>query len=46
MIIDGYSSTTDLDIQDPWFGQSTIDYTHFLTGYQGTGSWTHTYWTT
>jgi len=45
VIIEGYSTANDLDIQDPWFGQSTVDYNHFQTSYQGTGAWTHSYWT-
>lgn len=43
VVIDGYSTPNDLDIQDPWYGPSTIDYNTFLTAYQGTGSWTHSY---
>lgn len=43
--IDGCAAPDLLDIQDPWYGHSTIDLAHFQTSYQGNGSWTHTYWT-
>jgi len=33
-----------LDIQDPWSGQSTVDYETFIFSYRGSGSWTHCYW--
>jgi len=45
VVIDGYSNSDLLDIQDPFWGSSTIDYTLFLSSYQGSGSWTHSYWT-
>jgi hypothetical protein len=32
-----------LKITDPWYGDSIVDYTTFVSGYQGTGSWTHSY---
>jgi hypothetical protein len=32
-------------VEDPWYGPSDVAYTTLETAYQGTGSWTHTYWT-
>ncbi len=34
-----------LDVRDPIFGSSDIAMATFATSYQGTGSWTHTYYT-
>jgi hypothetical protein len=34
----------NLDIEDPYYGSSTYDYSAFVVGYQsGGGGWTHTY---
>ena len=41
----GYSDENWVEIQDPWFGQSTLDYDHFRTAYQGSGTWTHSFLT-
>lgn len=32
-------------VGDPWYGDSTLLYNTFRTAYQGSGSWTHTYFT-
>jgi hypothetical protein len=33
-----------VDVEDPWYGPSTYDYTQFCTRYQsGAGEWTHTF---
>jgi len=34
-----------LAVDDPFYGKSDVSYTTFLTAYQGSGSWTHTYYT-
>jgi hypothetical protein len=34
-----------IDVRDPIYGSSDIALATFTTGYQGTGSWTHTYYT-
>ena len=34
-----------LQISDPWYGDSIVDYSTFMSGYQGTGTWTHSYLT-
>ena len=34
-----------LAVDDPWYGKSDVSYTTFTTAYQGTGSWTHSYYT-
>ena len=48
MVIYGCSrigSTRYLDIDDPIFGKNTMTYDTFATNYQGSGTWTHTYFT-
>src|ERR1700719_3351620 len=32
-------------VEDPWYGPSDVPYATLVSGYQGTGSWTHSYWT-
>jgi hypothetical protein len=46
--LSGYSSSPSGDfvtVEDPIYGQSTLLLSTFQTAYQGSGSWTHTYWT-
>jgi hypothetical protein len=43
--IGGYSQDV-VDVHDPWFGNSSIDYLAFRSRYQGNGRWTHSYRTT
>lgn len=47
VVIAGYlcDSVPYLDIQDPIYGSSDVALATFTTSYQGTGSWTHTYYT-
>lgn len=48
MVIHGVSkqlSKEYLHIDDPIYGKSTLTYQQFATNYQGSGSWTHTYFT-
>ena len=48
IVISGTSTVgnrTHLNIEDPWSGQSTYEYSRFLTQYNGNGRWTHTYFT-
>jgi hypothetical protein len=45
--ITGYSSSAATDyvtVDDPIYGHSTLPYSTFCTNYQGSGSWTHSYW--
>jgi len=43
-LLSGSGSTARrLRISDPWYGDSVVDYDVFVSGYQGTGSWTHSY---
>ncbi len=44
--VDGYSATGVVDVQDPWYGHSSVDYQTFVSAYQGAGSWTDSYLTT
>ena len=50
MVLHGVSTsilgvTKYLHIDDPIYGKSTLTYDQFATNYQGSGSWTHTYFT-
>jgi hypothetical protein len=33
-------------VEDPWYGPSDLAYSTLESAYQGSGTWTHTYWTT
>jgi hypothetical protein len=39
----GYSDQGVVDVQDPWYGASTVDYVTFVSRYHGFGKWTHSY---
>ncbi len=48
VVLSGYSTSgagTFVTVEDPVYGRSTITLTAFQTSYQGSGTWTHTYWT-
>jgi hypothetical protein len=48
MVLHGVSSigvTKYLHIDDPIYGKSALTYQQFATNYQGSGSWTHSYFT-
>lgn len=48
MVIHGISKSMGVEylhIDDPIYGKSTLTYNQFATNYQGSGSWTHTYFT-
>jgi hypothetical protein len=48
MVIYGYSrilTTEYLDIDDPIYGKSHLPMDDFASNYQGSGTWTHTYFT-
>ena len=50
MVLHGVSSslfgpTKYLHIDDPIYGKSTLTYDQYATNYQGSGTWTHTYFT-
>lgn len=48
MVIHGVSKSNGVEylhIDDPIYGKSTLTYTQFATNYQGSGTWTHTYFT-
>jgi hypothetical protein len=46
--LEGYrDDDAGVAIEDPWYGTSDVPLDAFRTGrYQGSGSWTHTYYTT
>ena len=42
----GYDDSTGtqfVEVDDPYYGHSTYEYSAFCSAYQGGGSWTHTY---
>lgn len=41
--LSGCSDQNVVDVQDPWYGKSTVDYNAFRLRYQGGGRWTHSY---
>jgi hypothetical protein len=46
VVLSGYDDNAGnqfLDVEDPWYGPSLVDYSAFATAYQGSGTWTHTY---
>ena len=45
--IEGYrTDDASVAVEDPWHGTSDVPVAHFRSGrYQGTGAWTHTYYT-
>jgi hypothetical protein len=47
LVLDGYNSAGGqyLSIRDPFYGSSVYTYASFQSGYQTTGSWTHSYYT-
>jgi hypothetical protein len=47
VVLEGYRAgiTSMVAVEDPIFGSSDITYDTFRTNYQGSGSWTHTYYT-
>lgn len=47
LAVGGYRDDTDqyVHVEDPWYGPSDLAYATLESAYQGTGTWTHTYWT-
>jgi len=48
VILSDYFSSASIDyvtVEDPIFAQSTLTYAAFCSAYQGSGSWSHSYWT-
>ena len=45
IMINGGGPNNMVTVKDPWYGSSYIPYATLVNGYQGTGSWTHTYYT-
>jgi hypothetical protein len=41
--VSGYSNQSVVDVRDPWYGSSSVDYMSFRTSYKGYGQWTHSY---
>jgi hypothetical protein len=46
IILIGYSDQNIVDVQDPWFGRSSVDYQTFRSHYLNGGTWSHSYRTT
>lgn len=46
MMVTGYNKDSGtIDVQDPWYGSTTIAYASYPSSYQNGGTWTHTYLT-
>jgi hypothetical protein len=47
VMVEGYKPCPEqrVAIDDPWYGASDLTYNAFVSSYQGTGSWTHSYTT-
>jgi hypothetical protein len=47
LAIGGYRERPEqyVHVEDPWYGPSDVSYATLESGYQGSGTWTHTYWT-
>lgn len=46
VVVDGYDlAAKTIEIEDPWFGRSTVAYSSFPASYQGGGTWSWTYLT-
>ncbi|HEY0426622.1 MAG TPA: papain-like cysteine protease family protein [Pyrinomonadaceae bacterium] len=47
VVLDGYDSANGdvVSVKDPWYGPSTYVYDEFSSRYQGSGAWTHSYYT-
>jgi hypothetical protein len=48
VVLSGYSTAAAgnfVTVDDPIYGHSTISLATFQSSYQGSGSWTHSYWT-
>ncbi len=43
LILGAGSTAKRLRISDPWYGDSVVDYDVFVSGYQSSGTWTHSY---
>jgi len=43
--VSSFGTVQYLHIDDPIYGKSVLTYDQFATNYQGSGSWTHTYFT-
>ncbi|HWX97097.1 MAG TPA: papain-like cysteine protease family protein [Solirubrobacteraceae bacterium] len=45
--IGGYRELPEpyVHVEDPWYGPSDVPYSTLRSGYQASGTWTHTYWT-
>jgi hypothetical protein len=48
LCVTGWSTVAGVDyvtVEDPIYAQSTLPYSSFCSNYQGSGAWTHSYWT-
>lgn len=45
VVVDAYSNTGMVDVEDPYWGHSTIPVNTLSTAYRSAGAWTHTYTT-
>jgi Papain-like cysteine protease AvrRpt2 len=45
VVLTGYSGSDRVGVDDPWYGHSDYNFSAFTSRYQGSGSWTHSYFT-
>jgi hypothetical protein len=45
VMLSGSGPNQVITVLDPWYGTSQIPYATFVNNYQGSGSWTHSYFT-
>jgi hypothetical protein len=43
LTVSGYAQSGIIEVGDPWFGNSSVNYNTFISSYLGAGKWTHSY---
>ena len=46
LAVRGYDPSGIIEVGDPWYGDSPVNYNTFISSYLGAGKWTHSYLTT
>jgi len=45
IVASGYESNSMVVIDDPWYGPSVVAYNTLVNAYQGSGTWTNSFYT-